>query len=180
MGGGIVASLLAEAVRVRRAYRTALLMVRMEVVKNVVWIKQAQSPEAAPFKDQMFEAGWFIDDAWIAHAAALAYRMEAKNLRLWANLAAEYTSLRAISAAGLEPPSRSIDSLEVLRDRLRVFDPPLRLRLLRLLVPRRSTRWLGKLAARFLWDDTQIDEATYLRGVRAAEQALQERKMGTS
>ena len=115
----------------------------------------------------MFEVGWLMRESWDAQAAALACRMEAKNLRLWIDLSSLYLALQAYSIAGQEPPDSMIDRLKNLRNRLRMFDPPLRIRILRPLVSHRLTHWLARLLGRMLWDDNQVVEATYVLELEA-------------
>jgi hypothetical protein len=122
-GGGIVATLLEDAIRRRRAYRTALLLIRAELSRNATWIEQGKAPAAKPHKDKMFAPGRIVTAAWDAHEPALAWRFWRKRHGLWAEVSATYTTLQVFSATGEEPPAAMVADLRTLEDRLGRFDP---------------------------------------------------------
>lgn len=98
LGGGIVATLLDDTLRRRRAYRTALLLVRAELSRNATWVEQGKLPQARQFVDKIFAPGRIVTTAWDANHPALASRLWRKRHSLWAELNAVYTTLEVFSA----------------------------------------------------------------------------------
>ena len=143
LGGGILATLLEDALRRRRAYRTALLLVRFEISRNATWIEQGKSPAGQPHKDKMFAPGRIVTGAWEAQKPALAGRFWTKSHSLWAELNASYTTLEAASATATEPPDDIVPYLRSLEDRLGSFDPTWRELCVVYLATHAGTRWLG-------------------------------------
>jgi hypothetical protein len=123
LGGGIVATLLEDSLRRRRAYRTALLLIRAELSRNATWIDQGKQPRARVFADKIFAPGRIRTAAWDANHPALAGRLWRKRHALWAELNAVYTTLEAFSATGEEPPSGLVAELRSLEQRLGAADP---------------------------------------------------------
>ncbi len=145
LGGGIVTN----AVGRRRAYRTAILLIRAELSRNATWVEQGKTHAAMPHKDKMFAPGRIVVSAWETQQPALAWRFWHKSHSLWAELSATYTTLQAFSATGTEPPDHIVGDLRLLEDKLGRFDPTWAERVVVYLATHRGTRRLGvALAAR--------------------------------
>jgi hypothetical protein len=150
LGGGVVATLIEDAIRRRRAYRTGLLLVRAELGRNAVWIETAYKPNASAFRDKLLARGQITSRDWEVHRAALAWRLWKKNQPVWAALAAMYDTLEAFSVTGEYPPKEASGELRDLSDRLGKVDPTWLEMSLVFLCSHRLTRLIGVPLARYV------------------------------
>jgi hypothetical protein len=165
LGGGIIATLLDDAVKRRRAYRTALYLVRIELSfnatlidkgKNALASTQGDEATAAEFKEKIFHVGSISTDRWDVQQPALVTRLSRQSHSLMAELSATYDVLKIFSATGTEPPDDCVADLRSLEKRLGTIDLQWREFIVVFLCEHRITRPIGKPLVLYLTRDKAL------------------------